>query len=128
MIVDDHRPFLAVARRLVEATDGLDVVAEAASGSEAISLAAAERPTLVLMDVNLPDIDGFEATRRIVSTAPSTIVVLTSTYDETSLSTDPASCGAVCFIPKQDLTPTTLSDVLRRVITRRRSDGQEPNR
>lgn len=111
IIVDDQRPFRVVARRLVDRADGFEVVGESETGEDAVMQCASIRPSMVLMDVHLPGIDGVEATDRILTELPSTTVVLTSTYDSPSLHDDAAQCGAECYVRKEDLTPTVLREV-----------------
>jgi DNA-binding NarL/FixJ family response regulator len=111
MIVDDQPPFRAVARTVVQLAPGFDVIAEAASGEEAVERAGACGPRLILMDINLPGINGIEATRRITSARPDTVVVLLSSYDADSLPADAASCGALRYVRKEDLSPPMLREV-----------------
>ena len=66
LIVDDQEPFRLAARMVVELTDGFEVVGEAETGEDSVAMTADLSPDLVLMDVNLPGIDGLEATRRIL--------------------------------------------------------------
>jgi DNA-binding NarL/FixJ family response regulator len=113
LIVDDQPPFRAVARTVVGIASGFEVVAEAASGEEAVDRANEVRPSLVLMDINLPGISGIEATRRIVAAAPGTVVILLSTYDAQSLPADAADCGAARYVNKEDFSPRVLTDVWR---------------
>ncbi len=111
LIVDDQAPFRSVARSLVEMIAGWHVVAEAATGEEAVSAFAQAGPDVVLMDIKLPGIDGIEATRRIVASVPSATVVLLSTYAADDLPAGALSCGAVAYIRKDDLTPRLLREV-----------------
>jgi two-component system, NarL family, invasion response regulator UvrY len=108
LIVDDQVPFRSVARTLVGMLKGWHVAAEAGSGEEALELVEATNPGLVLMDINLPGINGIEATRRILERRPATIVVLLSTYAHDDLPQDALSCGAAGYIRKDDLTPRLL--------------------
>src|SRR5437588_10981043 len=82
LIVDDQEPFRLAARMVVEATDGFEVVGEAETGEASVQMAATLEPDLVLMDVNLPGIDGLEATRRILDEATRVVILLLSTYEE----------------------------------------------
>lgn len=111
LIVDDQAPFRMVARTLVRRLDGWQVVGEAASGEEAVEAAAATRPGLVLMDINLPGISGIEATRRILATAPETQVILLSTYADDDLPPDARTCGAKAYVRKDALTLGLLREL-----------------
>lgn len=108
LIVDDQPPFRTVARRVVGMIAGWTVTAEAETGEAALEAAALAHPQVVLMDINLPGIDGIEATRRLLATAPATTVVLMSSYATEDLPADAADCGAVAYLHKEDLTPTAL--------------------
>src|SRR3979409_198163 len=85
LIVDDQLPFRAVARTVIGLTAGFEVAGEAETGEEAVALAVARPPALVLMDINLPGINGIEATRRIRAAHPDVAVILLSTYSEADL-------------------------------------------
>jgi two-component system, NarL family, invasion response regulator UvrY len=108
LIVDDQRPFRTVARTVVGMVGGWRVAAEAESGEQACAEAERTHPAVVLMDINLPGISGIEATRRILAVDPATVVVLLSTYALDDVPSDAASCGAVAYINKEDLTPARL--------------------
>ena len=111
LIVDDQAPFRAVARTVVQLAAGFSVVGEAASGEEAVELAASLHPSLVLMDINLPGINGIEATRQIVAAAPDTVVIMLSTYRADDLPSDAADCGAARYVHKEDFGPAILQEI-----------------
>ncbi|WP_232663639.1 response regulator transcription factor [Pseudonocardia sp. TRM90224] len=108
VIVDDQLPFRSVARAVVGLVGGWTVAGEADSGEDALVLIARTRPEVVLMDINLPGIDGIEATRRLLADAPATTVILMSTYTDDDLPADAADCGAAIYLRKEDLTPAAL--------------------
>jgi DNA-binding NarL/FixJ family response regulator len=110
LIVDDQAPFREVARLVVEMTEGFDVVGEAVDGLSGVAAAAELQPALVLMDLNMPDIDGFEATRRIRSTAPGTRVVMLSTHEPDDFRDQALAAGAYDFISKSSFDPVVLAD------------------
>jgi two-component system, NarL family, invasion response regulator UvrY len=112
LIVDDHASFRSVARALVGLLTGWRVVGAAASGEEALTRAAADHPAVILMDINLPGINGIEATRRILAMAPTTTIVLLSTYAAGDLPPDARTCGAAAYIRKDDLTAAPLREAL----------------
>lgn len=108
LIVDDQLPFRAVARTVIGLTAGFVVAAEAESGEDAVAVAAAQDPDLVLMDINLPGISGIEATRRIRAAQPEVAVILLSTYSETDLPADARDCGAIAYVHKEDFGPALV--------------------
>lgn len=109
-IVDDQEPFRAAARMAVELTDGFEVAGEAASGEEAVERFSSISPDLVLMDVQMPGIDGLEATRRIVGIDPGARVVVLSTYSADEFEEAALQSGALAFISKSDFTPDALAE------------------
>lgn len=124
LIVDDQPPFRNAARAVVEAADGFEVVGEAETGEAAVKQARRLNPDLVLMDVNLPGIDGFEATRQIRENAGSrTAVLLLSTYDEADYAGMALESGAQTFIPKSKFDPVRLMEAWR---ARSRESGSTP--
>ena len=108
LIVDDQEPFRLAARMVVELTDGFEVVGEAETGEDAVILAADLQPDLVLLDVNLPGINGVDATRRILSASDTVVVLLLSTYEEAEYAPRAAECGAAAYIPKSAFGPDRL--------------------
>lgn len=111
MVVDDQEGFCRAARAVIQATAGFQPVGEAASGSEALQLADDECPDLVLMDVSMPHMDGFEATRRLTEAHPESVVVLVSVDGLEDLGDEILACGASAFLHKRDLRPAALRDL-----------------
>ena len=107
LIVDDLVPFRRVARAVIDASEGFIAVGEAGSGEEAVLAAGLLRPDLVLMDINLPGIDGMEATRRIRALTRAPVVLLLSTWDDDDGS-DARLCGAAEYISKSRFGPDSL--------------------
>jgi DNA-binding NarL/FixJ family response regulator len=113
LIVDDHPSFRASARALLTA-DGFDVVGEAEDGRSALQAVGRLQPDLVLLDVHLPDMDGFAVANelcRLNGTTPA--VVLTSSRDAADFGPLVVECGAVAFVPKAELSGAALQAVLR---------------
>jgi DNA-binding NarL/FixJ family response regulator len=109
LIVDDQEPFRMAARLVVEATEGFDVVGEAETGEDSVALARELTPDLVLMDVNLPGINGLDATRQILDGGDEPpVVLLLSTYEEAEYAPRAAECGAAAYIPKAVFGPDRL--------------------
>jgi pilus assembly protein CpaE len=119
VIVDDQAPFRMAARAVLRRTEGFELVGEAASGLEAITVVSEKHPDLVLMDINMPDMGGIEATRRIMAELPETVVILCSTYDVSDLPPDAATSGARAYVHKEQLG----AKVLRRLWDERDLDG-----
>jgi DNA-binding NarL/FixJ family response regulator len=111
VIVDDHPSFRSSARMLLE-SDGFVVVGEAATGEEGVDVALELRPDLVLLDVNLPDIDGFEVATRITADSQPPSVILTSSRDSTDFGPLVEKSGALGFVPKSELSGAALEDLL----------------
>ncbi len=113
LIVDDHPSFRATARALLQA-DGFDVVGEAEDGASALAAAEALAPDLVLLDVQLPDLDGFEIARRLTAPARthSPAVVLVSSRDGSDFGGLVAESGARGFIPKDELSGARIAALL----------------
>jgi DNA-binding NarL/FixJ family response regulator len=111
LIVDDQAPFREAARAVVEATDGFAVVGESETGEASVKASRDLHPDLVLMDVNLPGINGLEATREILRDSNGVVVVLLlSTYEEEEYGPKAAECGASAYIPKSKFEPDRLSE------------------
>jgi two-component system, NarL family, invasion response regulator UvrY len=108
LLVDDQAPFRSAARAVLKRTEGFELVGEAASGQEAIELVAALSPGLVLMDINMPEMNGVEATRRILAEHPTVVVFLCSTYDAADLPAGATTSGAAAYVHKEHLSPSTL--------------------
>lgn len=109
LIVDDLEPFRRAARQVVAASDGFEAVGEADTGEAAVVAAHRLEPDLVLMDVNLPGIDGMEATRRIRAVRRGTVVLLLSTFSPAEFGPVAAQCGAAEYIPKATFDPDRLA-------------------
>jgi len=111
LIVDDHPSFRATARALLTA-EGFEVVGEAHDGVAALRCAKELHPDLVLLDVQLPDFDGFEVASRLTGNGNGPIVVLTSSRDGSDFGPLVAQSGARGFVPKGELSGAALKAVL----------------
>ncbi|MFL5928419.1 MAG: response regulator transcription factor [Gaiellaceae bacterium] len=108
LIVDDHPVFRALARALLE-TEGFDVVGEACDAASALAAAARLEPAIVLLDVQLPDADGFEVAERLAARPTAPKVVLVSTRDASTYRRRLADTSALGFLSKSDLSGTALT-------------------
>jgi DNA-binding NarL/FixJ family response regulator len=109
LIVDDHAGFRATARMLLEA-EGFAVVGEAADGAEALRLVDELAPQVVLLDVGLPDIDGFEVARLLTGRASPPCVVMVSSRDGGDFGSLVTDCGACGFIAKSELSRSVIEE------------------
>jgi DNA-binding NarL/FixJ family response regulator len=107
LIVDDHSGFRSFARALLEA-EGFDVVGEAEDAESAIAAAGKLRPQVVLLDIQLPDVDGFEVAERLAREPDGPAVVLVSTRDISSYRRRLAGSPVRGFIPKGELSGSAL--------------------
>jgi DNA-binding NarL/FixJ family response regulator len=111
LIVDDHQVFRMSARRMLEA-EGFEVVGEAADGRSGISAARELRPDLVLLDVQLPDIDGFDVAAELTSNGEPSAIVLTSSRDGADFGPLVLRSGAAGFVSKGELSGVALQRIL----------------
>ena len=110
LIVDDHAAFRALARQLLQA-DGYDVIGEAADGQTALDAACCLQPDVVLLDVRLPDMDGFQVAVRLADRCGAAIVV-TSSSDDPLYPERATSSGARGFVAKHDVSGAALDRLL----------------
>jgi two-component system nitrate/nitrite response regulator NarL len=111
LIVDDNGGFRAWARVLLESA-GYTVAGEATDGASAIAAALVSSPEVMLLDVQLPDTDGFEVARRLAAERSDVAIVLTSTRDALDYGAKLGNCGARGFVPKDALSAEALAAVL----------------
>jgi len=108
LIVDDHTPFRTIARHVLE-VDGFVVVGEAATGREALELTEKLSPDLVLLDIQLPDIDGFVVAKELQKRGDNATIVLTSSRDAADYGASIEESGARGFVPKGDLSGAAIA-------------------
>jgi DNA-binding NarL/FixJ family response regulator len=101
LVVDDQAPFRFAVKAVLRRLPCFQLAGEAKSGPEAITLVDEVHPALVLMDINMPEMNGIEATRRIVSAHPDVVVFLCSTHDVTDLPPGAPTSGARAYINKE---------------------------
>lgn len=111
LVVDDHASFRSLARRLL-AAEGFDVVGEAEDGVSAVDAALELQPAVLLLDVQLPDIDGFEVARRVADAGVGTAIVLVSTRESALYRRRLAESPARGFIPKAELSGKALAELI----------------
>jgi two-component system, NarL family, invasion response regulator UvrY len=115
LVVDDHAPFRRAAINVIAAAPGFELAGEAASGEDAVEMAAAFDPDIVLLDVNMPGIGGIEAARRIAAHGGDTVIVLVSGDRPHELPDAARTCGAAASVHKADFGHELLARLLSQV-------------
>lgn len=111
LIIDDHEGFRTTARALLEA-EGFEVVGEAGTGVGGLQAAKELHPDVVLLDVALPDFDGFEVACRLTANGSGPAIVITSSRDASDFGPLVAESGARGFIPKAELSGPALASLI----------------
>ncbi len=111
MIVDDHAVVRRGVRALLEAQPAWEVLAEAATGREAVELARRLRPHIVVMDLSLPELNGLEATRQILKESPQTEVLVLTMHHSEQLARDVLEAGARGYVLKSDADQSLIAAV-----------------
>ena len=112
LVVDDHEEFRSFARTLFTAENGFEVTGDTPDGESAVAAVESLHPDVVLLDVQLPGIDGFEVARRLAKLRDAPRVVMTSSRQASDYGSRLAEAPVRGFIPKQDLSPAALAAVL----------------
>lgn len=112
LVVDDHQLVRTGFRVILEIEEDIEVIGEASDGAQAVDLAASARPDVVLMDVEMPGVDGLEATRRIVAADAAASVLILTTFDRDDYLFAALEAGASGFLLKNG-TPEALIDAVR---------------
>jgi two-component system, NarL family, nitrate/nitrite response regulator NarL len=111
VIVDDHTLFRVEARQLLE-SQGITVIGEAVDGESALLLAARSHPDVVLLDIGLPDIDGFTVAERLFAAQPAICVILTSSRDGSIYGRRIAEAPVAGFLRKDDLSGDAIRELM----------------
>jgi DNA-binding NarL/FixJ family response regulator len=111
LVIDDNTAFRAAASRML-ATDGFIVVAGAATGASGVQLAREHQPDVVIVDVQLPDTDGFDVAEQLAGLELALEVILTSSLDSSDLGALVTESSARGFIPKAELSARAIEDLL----------------
>jgi DNA-binding NarL/FixJ family response regulator len=114
MLVDDHPLFRQGLRRVLEAEEDLEVIMEVADGEEALRLARQLLPNVIIMDINLPRMNGLQVTRELKQTSPDVAVIMLTAYHDDEQIFHAVRAGAAAYFPK-DITPRRLVEAIRQV-------------
>ncbi|MGA9286726.1 MAG: response regulator transcription factor [Anaerobacillus sp.] len=101
IIIDDHRLFREGVKRILDMEDDFEVIAEGDDGDEALRLVEDHKPDVVLMDINMPHVNGVEATRQLIEQVPATKVIILSIHDDESYVTHAVKTGAAGYLLKE---------------------------
>jgi two-component system, NarL family, invasion response regulator UvrY len=111
LVADDHEPFRRAVRSVLATAHDFELVGEAVSGEEAVDLADALRPDLILMDISMAGMGGIEAARRVTTAHPATVLILVSTYREEDIPAEAQACGAAAYLHKSELGGRALRGI-----------------
>ena len=114
MLVDDHPLFRQGLRRVIEAEDDMEVIIEVGDGEEALRLAKKMVPDVIMMDVNIPTMNGLQVTRRLKANLPNIGVIMLTAYHDDEQIFHAIKAGAGAYYPK-DVTPRKLIEAIRQV-------------
>ena len=114
VVVDDSADCRRAAADVVRVAEGFELAGAARSGAEAVALTERLQPDLVLLDIRMREMNGYEAARQILELRPETVVVLVSAWAEESIAGAAARCGAAAMLHKRDLKPTVLGELWSR--------------
>lgn len=114
MLVDDHPLFRQGLRRVLEAQGGIEVIMEVADGEEALRLAKQLTPDVILMDINLPKMNGLQVTRELKQSSPEIAVIMLTAYHDDEQIFHSVRAGAAAYFPK-DVTPRRLVEAILQV-------------
>ncbi len=123
LLVDDHDEFRRILRQILQTESDFTVVGEAEDGEVAVELALKRQPAVVLMDLAMPHLDGFEAARRIKEIRPETKILVLTLHTEEAYRARARKSGADAFLPKQDAI-TRLIPTIREVLGGRHDQRQ----
>lgn len=112
LLADDSTTIRSMLSALLGDVPEIDVCAVAVNGAEAVDLSLQHRPDVIIMDVQMPELDGIEATRRILATWPEARVILNSAYGEEDIARDAADVGAVGYMSKGQRPGALVKTVL----------------
>lgn len=112
LLADDHPVYREGLAGLISVTDDLTVVAQAANGTDAVALAAELRPDVAVVDLNMPELHGLEATRAILAASPATAVVVLTMFDDDATVFQAVRAGARGYVVKTD-TPAAIIAAIR---------------
>ena len=114
MLVDDHSLFRQGLRRVLEAEEDLEVIMEVADGEEALRIAKQLAPDVIIMDINLPRMNGLQVTRELKHALPDVAVIMLTAYHDDEQIFHSVRAGAAAYFPK-DVTPRRLVEAVRQV-------------
>lgn len=113
LLVDDQPAFLRLARTLLHGHSDLAVLGEATSTEEALALLPILRPKVVILDVQMPGLNGFQAARRLLAAAPELRIILVSALGNPQYEPLARAVGAVAFLPKKALSAEAIVRLLQ---------------
>ena len=117
VIADDEKSIRRLVRMAIADADGIALVGEACDGSEVVSLAAELQPDVVLLDLNMPNLDGIGAAKQLQDVHPLARVVVLTAYDDEAMRVEAFQCGVTCYLVKGIVTVGEVLAVIREVVS-----------
>lgn len=125
LIVDDHQMMCNGLREIINRQENMIVIGEAHNGEDAIKMVHKKAPDVIIMDVNLPVMNGIEATRKITALMPKAIVIGLSLHNNPEVIKNMRLAGASAYVTKNDAVDKLCATILKEVVLKKKSSEEK---